>query len=116
MMRATLCVISLSLLASTATAQEDPTARALEEISAMQVNPKDWPQWGGWSHRNNTPQGENIPSEWDVETGENILWSAPLGSQTYGNVVVANGKVYVGTNNHNAYLPRYPKYAAPHRG
>ncbi len=40
---------------------------------------------------------------------KNILWSSPLGSQTYGNPVIANGKVYVGTNNHHIYLKRYPK-------
>jgi outer membrane protein assembly factor BamB len=109
MTRLTLCLLSLALITSTARSQEDPTEKALAEIAKMQVKPKDWPQWGGWSQRNNTPSGENIPAEWDVETGENILWSAPLGSQTYGNVVVANGKVYVGTNNHNGYLARYPK-------
>jgi hypothetical protein len=32
----------------------------------------------------------------------------PLGSETYGNPVIANGKVYVGTNNGNAYIKRYP--------
>ena len=31
-----------------------------------------------------------------------------LGSDTYGNVVVANGNLYVGKNNGNAYLKRYP--------
>jgi outer membrane protein assembly factor BamB len=65
--------------------------------------------WGGWTHRNNTPPGENFPTEWDTDAGKNILWSSPLGSQTYGNPVVANGKVYVGTNNHHAYLKRFPK-------
>ncbi|MCH7988134.1 MAG: PQQ-binding-like beta-propeller repeat protein, partial [Planctomycetes bacterium] len=38
----------------------------------------------------------------------NIKWSAKLGSQTYGNPVIANGKVYVGTNNGAGYLKRYP--------
>ncbi len=61
-----------------------------------------------------------VPTEWEVgefdaDTGEwkkegskNIKWVALLGSQTYGNPVVANGKVYVGTNNGAAYLKRYP--------
>ncbi|MEZ6087224.1 MAG: PQQ-binding-like beta-propeller repeat protein [Pirellulaceae bacterium] len=31
-----------------------------------------------------------------------------MGSQTYGNPVVADGKVYVGTNNSAGYLKRYP--------
>jgi hypothetical protein len=88
---------------------EDPTAMAVAEIQTRKVQPGDWPMWGGWTHRNNTPQGANIPDEWDVDGGDKILWSAPLGSQTYGNPVVANGKVFVGTNNHHAYLKRFPK-------
>ena len=36
-----------------------------------------------------------------------MLWAAKLGSQTYGNPVVAGGRVYVGTNNGN---PRDEKY------
>jgi outer membrane protein assembly factor BamB len=86
----------------------DPTAFALAEIDAMDVEPGDWPQFGGTSHRNNTPHGENIPTDWDVETGRNILWSAELGSQSYGSPVIANGKVYIGTNNGHGYLERYP--------
>ncbi len=80
----------------------------------------DWPQWGGTSLRNNVPEGKNIPAEWepgsfDRETGawnqgeaENIKWVAQLGSQSYGNPVVADGKVFVGTNNSAGYLERYP--------
>src|SRR5262245_53761363 len=77
----------------------DPTALPLAEIEAMDVGELDWPQWAGWSGKNNTPLGENIATEWDIETGENVLWSAPLGSQTYGNAVIANGKLFIGTNN-----------------
>jgi outer membrane protein assembly factor BamB len=80
----------------------------------------DWGQWGGSSVRNNTPKGKDIPTEWqigsfDLKTGawnkdeaENVKWAAALGSQSYGNPVVANGKVYVGTNNGAGYLKRYP--------
>ncbi len=91
------------------TSSEDPTAALMAEIAKMDVGPNDWPQWAGWSQKNNTPAGTNIPSEWDMESGENILWSTPLGSQTYGNVVIANGQAYVGTNNHHAHVARYPK-------
>jgi outer membrane protein assembly factor BamB len=91
-----------------AVSAEDPTKLALERISKMEVGKKDWPQWGGSYGRNNTPEGKNIPIKWNVETGENILWSMPLGSETYGNPVVANGKVYIGTNNGNGYIKRYP--------
>jgi len=101
--------LMLALISSVAMAEEDPTALAKEHLSKMKVGPRDWPQWGGWNHKNNTPEAENLPAEWDVESGENILYSVPLGSQTYGNVVVANGQLYVGTNNHHGYLSRYPK-------
>ena len=40
--------------------------------------------------------------------GVNIKWVARLGSQTYGNPVVAGGRVWVGTNNGAGYLKRYP--------
>lgn len=86
----------------------DPTAVALQAIAKMKVKPTDWPQWGGSTYRNNTPEGKNIPTGWDVATGENIKWSMKLGSETYGNPVVANGQVYVGTNNGAGYLKRYP--------
>jgi len=86
----------------------DPTAEALQYIAQAQVDPHDWPQWGGSPSRNNVPAATGIPVSWDIETGENIKWSAALGSETYGNPVVANGHVYVGTNNGAGYLKRYP--------
>ncbi len=47
----------------------------------------------------------NLPTEWDVEKGTNVRWSAEVGSRAYGGPVVAGGKVFVGTNNDN---PRDP--------
>ncbi len=86
----------------------DVTQQVLQDIATRGVKSGDWPQWGGSALRNNVSAGKNIPTEWDVESGSNIKWSAPLGSETYGNPVVANGKVYVGTNNGGGYLKRYP--------
>lgn len=80
----------------------------------------DWPQWGGTRLRNNTPNVENLPEswntgkfnrttgEWDSSKAVNIKWVSNLGSQTYGNPVVADGRVYVGTNNGAGHLARYP--------
>ncbi|MEQ1827411.1 MAG: PQQ-binding-like beta-propeller repeat protein [Pirellula sp.] len=86
----------------------DPTAVAQAAIAKLKVGAKDWPQWGGSPERNNVPMTGPLPTKFDVKTGENIRWSMPLGSETYGNPVIANGKVYVGTNNGNGYLKRYP--------
>ena len=103
-----LTVSTLVVSDDTDSAAFDTVAAARAEISAMDVGEGDWPQFFGWSHRNNTPHGENIPAEWDVDSGMNILWSARTGSQTYGNVVVANGRVFLGTNNANGYVSRFP--------
>ena len=86
----------------------DPIAASLRDMATMKVGAGDWPQWGGTGSRNNTPKGRNISADWDVETKKNIKWAAQLGSQTYGNPSVANGKVFIGTNNWNGYLKRYP--------
>jgi outer membrane protein assembly factor BamB len=42
----------------------------------------------------------------DMSTTKNCLWVAKLGSQTYGTPVIADGRIYVGTNNES---PRNPK-------
>ena len=55
--------------------------------------------WGGAPGRNMVSSEKNLPGAWDVETGENIKWKTPLGSQTYGGPLVVAGKVFVGTNN-----------------
>ena len=110
-MRFTLSIAALcvALVPAISRAAEDPTALLQNEIKSRKVGPRDWPMLGGWTHRNNTPDATGIPDKWDIKTGENILWSTPLGSQTYGNAVIANGKIYVGTNNYHGYLKRYPK-------
>lgn len=99
---------SLTNYSTLSAADYDPTAVAKAFISKLKVGPKDWPQWGGSPERNNVPDSGPLPTSFDVETNENILWSMPLGSETYGNPVVANGKVYIGTNNGNGYIKRYP--------
>ncbi len=66
---------------------------------------KDWPMWGGTPDRNMVSNMKGVPTTWDIKTKKNIKWMAELGSQTYGNPVVANGMVFVGTNNEGARDP-----------
>jgi outer membrane protein assembly factor BamB len=80
----------------------------------------DWPQWGGSPTRNNTPDGKNIPVEWDVgkfdeksgqwsgEAAKNIRWVARLGSTSYGTPVVADGRIFCATNNGAGWLKQFP--------
>ncbi|HYK88590.1 MAG TPA: PQQ-binding-like beta-propeller repeat protein [Acidobacteriota bacterium] len=48
---------------------------------------------------------KNLPQSWDIKTKRNIKWKADLGTTSYGNPVVADGKVFVGTNNGNPKNP-----------
>ncbi|QDV42703.1 outer membrane biogenesis protein BamB [Stieleria neptunia] len=92
----------------------------VSDPNEVMASGKDWPQWGGTRLRNNTPGVTGLPrtwnigkfdrrsGEWDNSNAENIVWYANLGSQTYGNPVVAGGRVFVGTNNGAGHLKRYP--------
>jgi outer membrane protein assembly factor BamB len=68
-------------------------------VSASDPGSGDWPMWGGTPDRNMVSNQKGMPTSWDVKTNKNIKWVAKLGSQSYGNVVVSGGQVYVGTNN-----------------
>jgi outer membrane protein assembly factor BamB len=68
----------------------------------------DWPMWGGSPDRNMVSDATGLPTTWDVKTGRNIKWIASLGSQSYGNPVVANGVILVGTNNEAVRDPKQP--------
>ncbi|HXD73593.1 MAG TPA: PQQ-binding-like beta-propeller repeat protein [Vicinamibacterales bacterium] len=68
----------------------------------------DWPMWGGTPDRNMVSNMKGLPTEWDVKTKKNVKWVAELGSQSYGNPVVAGGMVFVGTNNEAMRDPKQP--------
>src|SRR5436190_943430 len=80
-----------------------------KESSARQIVSGDYPALGRGAARNNAFDDNSAPEVWDLETGENIKWTAKLGSACYGSPVVSDGKVFIGTNNHGAYLERFPR-------
>jgi outer membrane protein assembly factor BamB len=108
-----------SCLSANAAELSTPAKEAVDPADVMAAG-GDWPQWGGTRVRNNAPSVSGLPTtwntgkfdrrtgEWDKSSAENVIWYAPLGSQTYGNPVVADGRVFVGTNNGAGYLKRYP--------
>lgn len=63
------------------------------------LHAEDWPMWGRTPDRHMISPEKNPPTDWDIESGKHIKWVAQLGSQSYGNPVIANGLVIVGTNN-----------------
>ncbi|MFW6198374.1 MAG: PQQ-binding-like beta-propeller repeat protein [Acidobacteriota bacterium] len=76
--------------------------------SVVGANGTDWPMWGGSPDRNMVSTMTGMPTEWDVASDAAIEWVADLGSQSYGNPVVADGKVFVGSNNEALYDPELP--------
>ncbi|MEW6125846.1 MAG: PQQ-binding-like beta-propeller repeat protein [Acidobacteriota bacterium] len=68
-------------------------------VQASDPGVGDWPMWGGTADRNMVSNMKGLPTSWDVNKKTNVKWVAALGSQSYGNPVVAGGQVYVGTNN-----------------
>jgi outer membrane protein assembly factor BamB len=86
---------------------------------AVAASAQDWPQWGGLNQRNMYSPARGLPDrfepgktkpgteEIDLATTKNVKWVGKLGSQSYGNVTVAQGKVLVGTNND---APRDPHH------
>lgn len=59
----------------------------------------EWPTLGGHPDRNGVSAEKGLPQAWDGPKKQNIKWVADLGKSTYGNPVVAGGRVFIGTNN-----------------
>lgn len=88
--------------------------------SLSPVMAADWPMLGRTPSRNPVSPEMGAPIDWnpgefDGNTGErtgkgarNVKWIAKLGSSAYGAPSVADGQIYVGTNNMAGYVERYP--------
>ena len=80
-------------------------------VTSQDVHSDDWPMLGRSANRNSVSLEKNPPLQWDtddVQFGEydrtqkprrNVKWVAKLGSVTFGDPVIADGLVWVGTNN-----------------
>ena len=78
----------------------------------------DWPEWGGGSRRNMASEERGLPAEFhpgrkrrdrlgfDPATAQNVRWIARLGGENYSSAVVADGRVYVGSNDEDLDDPR----------
>lgn len=101
---------SLSLILSglLVIAGEARLASVTDDSVSPVTQPGDWPQWLGSPARNNTPSAKNIPTQWDAASRANVRWTAALGSQAGASPVVAEGKVFVGTNNGAGFVKRFP--------
>ncbi len=114
---------------------KNPTLALIAIIFGVaSLHAADWPQWGGTNSRNMVSSEKDLPVEFiqkrmkkmpdgsekeiatieklkgteeiNMATLKNCLWVAKLGSQSYGTPTIANGRIYVGTNNE---APRNPQ-------
>lgn len=90
--------------AETEVAKTEPPA---EKTESKGVVSGDWSMWGGDISRNMINTTTGLKFDFDIDSGRNVAWQADLGSQTYGNPIVHEGKVYVGTNNGHEYRPQH---------
>lgn len=65
----------------------------------------DQPQWGTAWTRNLVSEERGLVSTFNLETGANVKWVAKLGTESHGTPIVAEGRVFIGTNNEE---PRDP--------
>jgi outer membrane protein assembly factor BamB len=92
---------------------------------SLSAGAQDWPQWGGTPARDMYSTAKGLPDhfskgkageikfkngteEVDRSSAENLKWVAKIGSQSYGNVTVAGGRVFIGTNNEPPRDPKHP--------
>ena len=87
----------------------------------LQAGAADWPQWGGRDARNFVSEETGLPAIFrpdrtevtnGVQTilpGENLKWSVPLGTQAYVTPAIAQGRVYIGSNDAKVDTSRFAR-------
>ena len=70
----------------------------------------DWPQWGGDNQRNMASAEQGLPAQFDpgkkersrlgmdLSVAKNVRWCVRLGTETYSSATIADGRVFIGTN------------------
>jgi outer membrane protein assembly factor BamB len=76
-------------------------------VLALNTFASDQPQWGEKFSRNMVSAERGLLDKFDIRTGENVRWTARLGTESYSTPVVAGGKVFIGTNNGDPRDPRH---------
>jgi outer membrane protein assembly factor BamB len=75
-------------------------------LAVLPLVAQDWPMWGGNAQRNMSAAVAGLPATWNIKTGEHIKWKVDIGTTSYGNPVIADGKIFLGTNNENPKNPQ----------
>jgi outer membrane protein assembly factor BamB len=55
-----------------------------------------WPSFRG-PHASGIAEGQNLPDEWNVKTGQNVLWRTPIPGLAHSSPIVWGNRVFVTT-------------------
>jgi len=94
--------VAVAVLALQQPSADGSAARADAAKEKEKEKDRSWPLFGGTVSRNLVNLVDtNVPTTWSVKKGaeKNIKWSVQLGSKAYGGPIIADGKIFVGTNN-----------------
>ena len=89
-----LCVflVSCSDTVSSETNEENPGSQK----AAQKVRTENWPQFRG-HNASGIAAGQDLPLNWDVKSGTNILWKRPIPGLGHSSPVVWGDRVFVTT-------------------
>ncbi len=80
---------------------------AIVTVLSVMALAGDQPQWGQAWTRNMVSDETGLIEDFDIQTGRNVKWVATLGSETWATPTVAQGRVFLGTNNDPPRDPRH---------
>ena len=65
-------------------------------LSVVPTRAENWPSFRG-AHASGVADGESLPVEWNVETGENIRWKVRIPGLSHSSPIVWGERVFVAT-------------------
>ncbi|HXV76883.1 MAG TPA: PQQ-binding-like beta-propeller repeat protein [Candidatus Polarisedimenticolaceae bacterium] len=84
---------------TTATRQAEAMIAMVALLAPVAATADDAVMYGNTPARNMASSATGVPTKFDPDSGLNVLWSMPLGSQSYAGPLYYDGMVFVGTNN-----------------
>lgn len=69
---------------------------AVQEMSSPLVQTENWPQFRG-HNASGIAAGQDLPLNWDVNTGTNIMWKTPIPGLGHSSPVVWGDRIFVTT-------------------
>lgn len=62
----------------------------------------DWPQWRGVDGENHAEAGVQIPTNWNLQTGENVAWSTAIPGRGHSSPVISKDWIFLTTADESA--------------